>query len=77
MPQRFSLTQGVHLETDKPSAKSLSVRQPTPFATKPYQSVQHPGGPDRRGNVPIKKVRDIYIPHLHIDTQNVKARNFR
>jgi error-prone DNA polymerase len=35
------------------------------------------GGPDPRGDVPIKKVRDIYIPDLHIDTLNVKARNFR
>ena len=38
---------------------------------------RHPGGPDPRGDVPIKKVRDIYIPDLHIDTLNVKARNFR
>jgi error-prone DNA polymerase len=38
---------------------------------------RHPGGPDPRGAVPIKKVRDIYIPDLHIDTLNVKARNFR
>jgi error-prone DNA polymerase len=38
---------------------------------------RHPGGPDPRGAVPIKKVRDIYIPDLHIDTLSVKARNFR
>jgi error-prone DNA polymerase len=38
---------------------------------------RHPGGPDPRGDVPIKKVRDIYIPDLHIDTLSVKARNFR
>ncbi|WP_027515685.1 error-prone DNA polymerase [Bradyrhizobium sp. WSM1417] len=38
---------------------------------------RHPGGPDPRGEVPIRKVRDIYIPDLHIDTLNVKARNFR
>ena len=38
---------------------------------------RHPGGPDLRGAVPIKKVRDIYIPDLRIDTLNVKARNFR
>jgi hypothetical protein len=38
---------------------------------------RHPGGPDPRGAVPIKQVRDIYIPDLHIDTLNVKARNFR
>ena len=38
---------------------------------------RHPGGPDPRGAIPIKKVRDIYIPDLHIDTLNVKARNFR
>jgi hypothetical protein len=30
--------------------------------------VRHPGGPDPRGDVPIRKVRDIYIPDLHIDT---------
>ena len=34
-------------------------------------------GPDPRDKVPIKKVRDIYIPDLHIDTLNVKARKFR
>jgi error-prone DNA polymerase len=38
---------------------------------------RHPGGPDPRGAVPIKKVRDIYNPNLHIDTLSVKARNFR
>ncbi len=38
---------------------------------------RHPGGADPRGDVPIKKVRDIYIPDLHIDTMNIKARNFR
>jgi hypothetical protein len=38
---------------------------------------RHPGGPDPREAVPIRKVRDIYIPDLHIDTLNVKARNFR
>jgi error-prone DNA polymerase len=38
---------------------------------------RHPGGADPRGEVPIKKVRDIYIPDLHIDTLAVKARNFR
>jgi len=38
---------------------------------------RHSGGPDPRGNVPVKKVRDIYIPDLHIDTLNLKARNFR
>ena len=38
---------------------------------------RHPGGPDPREAIPIKKVRDIYIPDLHIDTLNVKARNFR
>jgi hypothetical protein len=38
---------------------------------------RHPGGPDPREAVPIKKVRNIYIPDLHIDTLNVKARNFR
>jgi error-prone DNA polymerase len=36
---------------------------------------RHPGDP--REAVPIKKVRDIYIPDLHIDSLNVKARNFR
>jgi hypothetical protein len=35
------------------------------------------GGPDPRGDVPIKKVRDIYIPDLRIDTLSMKARNFR
>ena len=39
--------------------------------------VRHPGGPDPREAVPIKKVRDIYVPDLHIDSLNVKARNFR
>jgi error-prone DNA polymerase len=38
---------------------------------------RHPGGPDPRGDLPIKMVRNIYIPDLHIDTLNVKARNFR
>jgi error-prone DNA polymerase len=38
---------------------------------------RHPGGPDPRAALPIKKVRDIYIPDLHIDTLSVKARNFR
>jgi error-prone DNA polymerase len=38
---------------------------------------RHPGGPDPRENVPIKKVRDIYISDLHIDTLKVKGRNFR
>ncbi|SCB55041.1 OB-fold nucleic acid binding domain-containing protein [Bradyrhizobium shewense] len=38
---------------------------------------RHPGGPDPRVAVPVKKVRDIYIPDLHIDTLNLKARNFR
>ena len=37
---------------------------------------RHPGGPDPHEAVPIKKVRDIYIPDLHIDRLNVKARNF-
>ncbi len=38
---------------------------------------RHPGGPDPRGALPVKKVRDIYIPDLHIDTLSVRARNFR
>jgi error-prone DNA polymerase len=38
---------------------------------------RHPGGPDPRENVPTKKVRDIYIPDLQIDTLSVKARDFR
>jgi error-prone DNA polymerase len=38
---------------------------------------RHPGGLDPRGAVPVKKVRDIYIPDLHIDTLSVKAKNFR
>jgi error-prone DNA polymerase len=38
---------------------------------------RHPGGADPRGNVPIKKIRDIYIADLHMDTLSVKARNFR
>jgi error-prone DNA polymerase len=33
---------------------------------------RHPGGPDPRGDVPIRKVRDIYIPDLHIDTLTVR-----
>lgn len=37
----------------------------------------HPGGPDPREPASIKKVRDIYIPDLHIDTLSVKARTFR
>jgi hypothetical protein len=28
--------------------------------------------PDPRGAIPIKKVRDIYIPNLHIDTLAIK-----
>ncbi|WP_209312058.1 OB-fold nucleic acid binding domain-containing protein [Bradyrhizobium niftali] len=35
---------------------------------------RHSSSPDPRGDVPIRKVRDIYIPDLHIDTLNVKAR---
>jgi error-prone DNA polymerase len=38
---------------------------------------RHPGGPDPRETQDLRKVRDIYIPDLHIDTLNVKARNFR
>jgi error-prone DNA polymerase len=38
---------------------------------------RHPGGPDPREAIPIKKVRDIYVPDLHIDALSVKARNFR
>jgi len=38
---------------------------------------RHPGGPDPREAIPIRKVRDIYVPDLHIDTLSVKARNFR
>jgi error-prone DNA polymerase len=38
---------------------------------------RHPGGPGPRGDIPIKKVRYIYIPDLHINTLNVTARNFR
>jgi error-prone DNA polymerase len=34
-------------------------------------------GPDPRGKVPVRKVRDIYVPDLHIDTLTVKAGNFR
>jgi error-prone DNA polymerase len=37
----------------------------------------NPGGPDPRGQIPIRKVRDIYIPDLHIDIIAVKPRNFR
>ena len=35
-----------------------------------------PGSPDSRDRAPIPKVRDIYIPDLHIDTLKVKSRNF-
>jgi error-prone DNA polymerase len=38
---------------------------------------RHPNGFDQRETAQIKKVRDIFIPDLHIDTLNVKARNFR
>ena len=34
---------------------------------------RRPGGLDPRGSIPIKKVRDIYIPDLHIDKMSVKA----
>ena len=38
---------------------------------------RHPGSPDHRTTAPIEKVRDIYIPDLHIDTLTVAERNFR
>jgi hypothetical protein len=34
-------------------------------------------GFDPRDKVPVKNVRDIYIPDQHVKTPNVKARNFR
>jgi hypothetical protein len=36
---------------------------------------RHPGGADPRGALPIKKVRDIYISNLHMDTLPLR-RNF-
>lgn len=39
--------------------------------------VKHGGGPDpRAGPKPAMQARDIYVPYLHIDHLNVKARNF-
>lgn len=39
--------------------------------------VRHGGGPDPRDNPkPAVQARDIYVPDLHIDTLNVKSRNF-
>jgi len=38
---------------------------------------RQPGGPDQTVTVPIKKVRDIYILDIHIDSLNLKVRNFR
>ena len=39
---------------------------------------QNGGGPDpRSGKPPTPSPRDIYIPPLHLDEINVKARNFR
>jgi error-prone DNA polymerase len=35
------------------------------------------GGDPRDKALPLRKVRDIYVPDLHIDTLAVKARNFR
>jgi hypothetical protein len=43
----------------------------------PGDQGRHPGGPDPQGDVPIKKVRNIYIPDIHIGALNVMARNFR
>ena len=38
---------------------------------------RHGGGPDARDQLPKDyKVRDIYIPDLHIDTIKVRGRNF-
>jgi error-prone DNA polymerase len=38
---------------------------------------RHPGGLDPPDDIPIKKVRDIYIPDLHTDALAVKARSLR
>jgi error-prone DNA polymerase len=39
---------------------------------------RHAGGPDPRDQQPpLRKVRDIYVPDLHIDTLAVKTRDFR
>ncbi|CDZ31907.1 Error-prone DNA polymerase [Neorhizobium galegae bv. officinalis] len=35
-----------------------------------------PGGGDSRDRLPPNKVRDMFVPDLHIDTLKVKARNF-
>jgi len=35
-----------------------------------------PGGGDARDQPPPNKVRDMFVPDLHIDTLKVKARNF-
>jgi len=63
------------------SGKTISVLfQPTfaDVARKPSMPVWKSVRPRYCvGAIPIKKVRDIYIPDLHIDTLNLKARNFR
>jgi hypothetical protein len=38
---------------------------------------RHPGGIEYREALPIKRVRDIYVPDLHIDRLNIKAMNSR
>jgi hypothetical protein len=38
---------------------------------------RHPGGPDPRETQPLRKVRDMYAPDLHLDSLPLKARDFR
>jgi error-prone DNA polymerase len=65
-----------HLLDDTELLKTLGHRKrlsPSP----PDRGDEGIRGPDPRGAVPVKKVREIYIPDLHINRLSVKARNIR
>jgi error-prone DNA polymerase len=66
-----------HLIDQTELLNSVGGRESCILPTGRGDQARHPGGPDPREAVPIKKVREIYIPDLHIDRLNVKARNFR
>ena len=58
-------------------AQISGIDQPSRYRRDAAIEARHGGsGPDPRETQSLRKVRDIYVPDLHIDTLTVKARDF-
>jgi error-prone DNA polymerase len=73
----------IHVVAEHVSDRTDLLRQvggldePFTVPTGRGDEAKHGGGPDSRDSTLLRKVRDIFVPDLHIDTLTAKGRNFR